>query len=68
MAILMLFELFSRKLCLNFFTLILSRLTGTSPNMMHFVLTFSITRAEGVKLIVIKEVRNYGKIVFIKNS
>ena len=38
MAILMLFEHFSGKLCLNFLTLILS----TSPNMMHFVRTFSM--------------------------
>ena len=38
MAILELFEQFSRKFCLNFFTLILS----TSPNMMHFVRSFSI--------------------------
>ena len=41
MAILVLFEHFSGKLCLNFLTLILS----TSPNMVHFVGTFSIVRA-----------------------
>ena len=41
MAILVLFEQFSRKFCLNFLTPILS----TSPNMMHFVRTFSIMRA-----------------------
>ena len=41
MAILVLFEHFSGKLNLNFSTLILS----TSPNMVHFVRTFSITRA-----------------------
>ena len=41
MAILMLFEHFSGKLCLNFLTLILS----TSPNMMHFVCKFSTIRA-----------------------
>ena len=41
MAILVLFEHFSSKLCLNFLTLILS----TSPNMMHFLCTFSIMRA-----------------------
>ena len=35
--------------------------------MMHFVRTFSIMRAYGVKLIAIKEARNYGKIVYIKN-
>ena len=40
-AILVLFEHFSGKLCLYFLTLILS----TSPNMMHFVRTFSIMRA-----------------------
>ena len=33
---------------------------------MHFVRTFSIMRAYGVRLIVIKKVRNFGKIVFIK--
>ena len=42
MAILLLFEHFSGKFCLNFLTLILSR--PTSPNMMHFVRTFSIMR------------------------
>ena len=41
MATLVLFEQFSRKFCLNFLTLILS----ASPNMMHFVRTFSIMRA-----------------------
>ena len=40
-AILVLFENFLRKFCLNFLTLILS----ASPNMMHFVRTFSIMRA-----------------------
>ena len=33
--------------------------------MMHFVRTFSIMRAYGVRLIAIKEVRSYGKIVYI---
>ena len=41
MAILVLFGKFSSKLCLYFLTLILS----TSPNMMHFVRTFSIMSA-----------------------
>ena len=41
MAILVLFEYFSGKFCLNFLTLILS----ASPNIMHFVCTFSIVRA-----------------------
>ena len=41
MAILVLFEHFSGKLCLKFLTLILS----TSPSMMHFFHTFSIVRA-----------------------
>ena len=40
-AILVLFEKFSGKLCLNFLTLIL----GASPNMIHFVHTFLIMRA-----------------------
>ena len=35
--------------------------------MMHFVRTFSIMRAYGVRLIAIKKARNYGKIVNIKN-
>ena len=37
--------------------------------MMHFVRvrTFLIMRAQGVRLIAIEEVRNYGKIVYIKN-
>ena len=52
----MIFEYFSRKFCLNFLTLILS----ASPNMMHFVCTFStyVLKAEG---------GIYGKIVYIKN-
>ena len=41
MAILVLFEQFSGKLCLIFLTLILS----ASPNMKHFVRTFVIMRA-----------------------
>ena len=41
MAILVLFEYLSRKFCLNVLTLILS----ASPNMMHFIRTFSIRRA-----------------------
>ena len=41
MAILVLFEHFSGKLCFSFLTLILS----TSPSMMHFLHTFSIVRA-----------------------
>ena len=41
MAILVFFELFSGKICINFLTLILS----ASPNVMHFVRTFLIMRA-----------------------
>ena len=41
MAILVVFLKYSRKFCLKFLTLILS----ASPNMMHFVRTFSINRA-----------------------
>ncbi len=63
MAILVLFEYFSRKFCLNFLILILK----ASPIMMHFVRTFSIMRASGVTLIAIEEVENSGKIVYIKN-
>ena len=40
-VILVLFEQFSGKFCLNFLTLNLS----VSPNMMHFLRTFSIMRA-----------------------
>ena len=47
---------------LNFLTLILS----VSPNVMHFVCTFSIMRAD-VRLMAIEEVRSYGQIVYIKN-
>ena len=54
MAILVLFEQFLDKFCLNFVPLILS----VSPNMMHFIRTFSN---------VMEKVRNYEKIVFIKN-
>ena len=34
--------------------------------MMHFVRTFSIMRAEGVRLIAIEKVRNYEKVIFTK--
>ena len=44
-------------------TLILS----ASPKMMHFVRTFSITRALGVRHITVEEVRNYGKVVYMKD-
>ena len=59
MTILLLFEHFFQANLLNFLTLILS----TSPNMTHIVRTFSIMRAQNVRLIVIKKARNYGKIV-----
>ena len=51
MDILVLFEQFSTKFCLNFFTLILS----ASLNMMHFVRIFSIMLAYGVRIIAIEE-------------
>ena len=41
MAILVLFDQFSGKFCLNFLTIILS----ASPHIMHFVRIFSIMRA-----------------------
>ena len=63
MVILVLFEQFPRKFCLNVCALILSALL----KMMHFVRTFVIMRALGVRLIAIEEVRNYGKIVCMKN-
>ena len=50
-AILVLFKCFSGKLCLNSLTLILS----ASPNMIHFVRTFLIMRAYGLRLIAIEE-------------
>ena len=48
-------------MCLNFLTLILSAL----PNI-HFVRTFLFMRVDGIRLIAIKEVRNYRKIGCIK--
>ena len=44
-AILVLFKQFLGKFCLNFLPLNLS----VSPNMMHFVCTFSIMRALAVR-------------------
>ena len=41
MAILVLFEHFPGKHCLNFLT----RFLSASPNMVHFVRTFSVIRA-----------------------
>ena len=35
--------------------------------MMHFVRTFSVMCAQGVRLIAIEEVRNCGKIVYMKH-
>ena len=58
-AILALFEQYLGKFCLNF----LPQNLSVPPNMMHFVHTFSIMCAQGVRLIVIKKVRNYGKTV-----
>ena len=62
-AILVLFEPILGKFCLNFLPLILS----VAPNMMHLVRAFSIKRAQSVRFIVIEKVRNYGKVVSIKN-
>ena len=62
-TILALSEQFLGKFCLIFLPLNLS----VPLNMMHFVHTFLIMRAYGVRLIVIKKVRNYGKTAFIKN-
>ena len=53
-AILILFEQFLRKYCLNFLPLNLS----VSQNITHFVRIFSIMRALSVKLIVIEKVQN----------
>ena len=39
---------------------------GASLHTMYFVRAFSIKRALGVRLIVIEDVQNYGKILFIK--
>ena len=63
MAILVLFVQFSGKFCLIFLALLLS----TSPNMMHFVRTFSIMRGEGKRLIAIEGIGDYEKIVYIEN-
>ena len=51
-AILVLFEQFLGKFCLNFLPLNLS----VSPNVMHFVRTFSIMLAYGISLIVIQKI------------
>ena len=60
MAIFVLLEYLSGKFCINFLTLILS----ASPNMMHFIRTFLVMRAQGLKrLIAIEKAQNYGKIV-----
>ena len=50
--VLVLFEQFLGKFCLNVLILNLS----VSPNMMHFVCTFSVMHALGVRLIVIEKV------------
>ena len=63
-TILVFFEQFFGKFCLNFLPLNLS----VSPNIMHLVRKFSIIRAvKGIPLIVIEKIRNYGKIVFFKS-
>ena len=53
MSILVLFEYISGKFCLHIFTLILS----ASPNMMHFVSTFSIMRAQGVRPVLYRRIK-----------
>ena len=63
-AILVLFVQLLRKIYLNFLPLILS----PSPSMMHFVRTFRLICLLDVKIFVIEEVQNYGKIVFTKNT
>ena len=64
MVILVLFEHFSAKVCLNFLTLILS----TSPNMGAFCShIFNRACLKRKAYIIIEEVRNYGKFVLIKN-
>ena len=60
MAISVLFEQFLRQVLLNFLLPTLSPL----PNMKHFVRTFSIYVC--LMRIVVEEIENYGKIVFIK--
>ena len=40
---------------------------SASPNMVHFIRTFSIARAYDARLIAIEEVRNYGKVVYIRH-
>ena len=62
-AILVFFEHFFTKFCLNLLLLNLS----VSPNMMHFVCTFSIMHSSSMRLIVTEKVQNYGEIVFTKN-
>ena len=49
-AILVLFKQILGKFCFNFLPLILS----VTPNMMHFVRTFSIMRAQGLRLLLLK--------------
>ena len=65
-AILVLFEQSLGKFCLKFLPLILS----VAPYMMHVVRTgrlhFRLCML-GVRFIVIEKIRNYGKVVFIKN-
>ena len=60
MAILVLFQEFSRKFCFNCFSLVLTA-------MMHPVRTFSIMRAVGVKAYRYQRGSEFGKILYIKN-
>ena len=62
-AILVRFEQFFGNFWLNFLPLNLN----VSPHMMHFVHTFSIMRAQGVRLMVIKKIQNYIKTLPSKN-
>ena len=63
-AILLLFEQFIGKFCLNFLPLNLSVL----PNMMQFVRTFSIIHAHGVSAYCYRKgLKLWKKIVFIKS-
>ena len=63
MAVLVLFEQFSGKFCLYFWFPILS----ASPNMMRFFAQFQLCVVKATQACCFKEVRNYGKILFIQN-
>ena len=67
MAILVLFEQFRRQILFNFLPLTLKSFTKYDTFFAHFSQMRTCVMRKDRSYVVIKEVRNYGKIILIKN-